>query len=372
MDISSLAKLGIKHVANHAAQSVYLHSGVNWTSPTNFCGLVTHQCNLYCGFCYDRKDVDPSKEMNLAEWQQALLSVKELAGKFFISFSGGEVMLMKWFPDLVQFCAENDIRAGVLTNGTAITDKTAPRLVAADPFEISLSVDGPTAEIHDQIRGRKGSFDMVTKAVSFFRRERDRQNRNFPIVIRTVINKINLASLPQMVDLVGQIGATALVFQPVHEITDKVMWDWQKRMGAKSDSLVENFWVSEDRFGELDRIRDQLIGLKKGGAPIMTTERELNLLPYHFKREKPSHMARTCTVSLRNFFIQPNGDVQFCHDWPPMGNLRRQSAREIWYGDSAEDLRARSIRCEKQCLVNCSAQRSLLEKVSMAVHLLRQ
>lgn len=371
MDLSSLAKLGIAHVKNHAAQSVYLHSGMNWTSPTNFCGLVTHQCNLYCGFCYDRKDVDPSKEMGFEEWKQALLSIKELAGDYFISFSGGEVMLMKWFPDLLHHCAEHGIKGGVLTNGTAINEKTAPRLVAAEPFELSLSVDGPTAAVHDLIRGRKGSFHMVTEAVRLFRKERDLQGRKFPIIIRTVINKINLPHLPAMVDLVKEIGATAIVFQPVHEITDKVMGDWKTFSGATSDSLTDNFWIGPDQHDELDRVSDRLLQLKQDGAPIMNTEWDLKILSYHFKGEKPDNLARVCTVSLRNFFIQPNGDVQFCHDWPPIGNLRHQSAKEIWYGDHAEKLRQDSIHCEKQCLVNCSAQRTLLEKVSMAMHLLR-
>jgi MoaA/NifB/PqqE/SkfB family radical SAM enzyme len=371
MDFGSLARLGIKHVKNHAAQSIYLHSGMNWTSPTTFCGLVTHQCNLYCGFCYDRKDVDPTKEMSFDEWRRALLSVKELAGEYFISFSGGEVMLMKWFPDLLQFCADNGIKGGVLTNGTAINDKTAPRLIGANPFELSLSIDGPTAEIHDRVRGRKGSFDMVCRAVSLFRKERDRQGKSFPIIVRCVINRINLAGLPAMVDLVKEIGATAIVFQPVQEITDKVMFDWQRITSAATDSLRDNFWIAEDQWEELDRVTETLMTLKKAGAPIMSTERELKLFAYHFRGEKPSEMSRTCTVSLRNFFIQPNGDVQFCHDWPPIGNLRQQGAKDIWFGEHAESLRQKSLSCEKQCLVNCSAQRTLIEKASMALHLLR-
>lgn len=371
MNIADLTKLGFKHLANHAAQAAYLHSGINWTRPTNFCGLVTHQCNLFCGFCYDRKDVDPAKEMSFSEWKQALLSVKEFAGNYFISFSGGEVMLMKWFPDLVHYCHENGIKAGVLTNGTAINEKTAPRLVEAEPFEIGLSVDGPNAEIHDLIRGRKGAFAMVTQAVSLLRRERDRQEKTFPIILRCVINKFNLLYLPAMAGLVNEIGGTAIIFQPVHEITDKVMADWKRVTGSGSDGLRENFWIGGERLIELDRVVDRLLELKAGGAPIMNTERDLKLLSYHFRDQKPEGMARTCTVSLRNFFIQPNGDVQFCHDWPPIGNLRRQSAKDIWHSDHAESLRKKAIHCEKQCLVNCSAQRTLLEKVSMAMHLLR-
>jgi radical SAM protein with 4Fe4S-binding SPASM domain len=216
------------------------------------------------------------------------------------------------------------------------------------------------------------SFEMVARAVRAFRQERDRQGHSFPIIVRTVINRINLRHLTAMPKLVDEIGATAIVFQPVHEITDKVMLDWQKHTGARSDSLRENFWVGGDQLALLDRTVDELLELKAKGAPIMNTERDLELLRFHFRGEKPSNMARTCTVSLRNFFIQPSGDVQFCHDWPAIGNLRHQTAKEIWQGDLANDLRRKSLHCEKQCLVNCSAQRTLVEKASMALHLLRQ
>ncbi len=372
MKLGDLATFGLKHIQNHSAQSLYLHTGVNWTTPTNFCGLVTHQCNLFCGFCFDRKDVDPAKEMGLAEWQQALLSIKELVGEYFISFSGGEVMLMKWFPELLKFCADNGIKGGVLTNGTAINEKNAELLVAANPFELSVSADGPNEEIHDHIRGYKGSFEKVKRALILFREERERQQKQFPIIVRCVINRINLPHLPDMIQLVEEVGATSIIFQPVHEISDKVMWGWQKFANTENSSFTENFWVQESEFGELDRITDHLISLKKNNAPIMNTERDLKLIPYHFKRTTPTQLSRVCTVSLRNFFIQPNGDVQFCHDWPPIGNLRVQSAKEIWQSEHAESLRKQSIHCDKQCLVNCSTQRTLLEKAEMALHLLRQ
>lgn len=371
MDVRSLAGLGFKHAKNHAAQSLYLSSGINWTKPTSFCGLVTHQCNLFCGFCYDRKDVDPKKEMSFEEWQRALLSIKDMVGSFFISFSGGEVMLMKWFPDLLRFCADNDIKGGVLTNGTAINDKNAERLVGADPFEISLSIDGPEAVVHDRIRGKMGAFEMVTQAVRRFREERDRQNKKFPIIVRSVVNRINIRHLKAMPELVERIGATAIVFQPVHEIQETVMPQWQKVTGCSSNSIRENFWIGEDQAELLGQTVEELLAMKANGAPIMNTERDLRLWRYHFSGDRPENMTRTCTVSLRNFFIQPNGDVQFCHDWPAIGNLRDQTASEIWTSEHAENLRRKSLSCEKQCLVNCSTQRTLLEKASMALHLLK-
>ena len=243
MEIVDLAKLGMKHVANHAAQALYLHSGMNWTRPTNFCGLVTPSVQPFLRLLLRPQGRRSSERDEFCGVEASLAFCQGAGRRILYQLQRGEVMLMKWFPDLLHHCNDNGIKGGVLTNDTAINDKTAPRLVAAEPFEIALSIDGPNAGVHDLIRGRKGSFAMVTRAVSLFRRERDRQGKKFPIIIRCVINKFNLHGLPAMVDLLHDIGGTAIIFQPVHEITEKVMTDWQKERGVSSDSLRENFWI---------------------------------------------------------------------------------------------------------------------------------
>lgn len=99
------------------------------------------------------------------------------------------------------------------------------------------------------------------------------------------------------------------MFQPVHEISDKVMLDWQRITEVASDSLRDNFWVSGNQVETLDRMIDTLLSVKADVVPIMNAERDLKLLGCHFRGEKPVGMARTCMVSMRNFFIQPNRDV---------------------------------------------------------------
>jgi transposase len=104
---------------------------------------------------------------------------------------------------------------------------------------------------------------MVFRAVSLFRQERDRQGKNFPIIIRCVINRLNFASLPAMMEFVHDIGATAIVFRPVQKSPGKVMSEWTTSAHPSNDSLTDNFWLHGAELDSLDQIKDCLIRLKR-------------------------------------------------------------------------------------------------------------
>jgi hypothetical protein len=54
-----------------------------------------------------------------------------------------------------------------------------------------------------------------------------------------------------------------------------------------------------------------------------------------------------CRAGVLSAVIYHNGDVSVCEAHKPLGNLRKQSFKDIWYSDEARRLRA-SIR-DKEC-----------------------
>jgi MoaA/NifB/PqqE/SkfB family radical SAM enzyme len=75
---------------------------------------------------------------------------------------------------------------------------------------------------------------------------------------------------------------------------------------------------------------------------------------------------------MRNFFIRTNGDVEVCvMGFPVIGNVKNQSAREIWYGSQAREVRKGTVTCEKLCLITCLSQKTLGNKVGMALQMLK-
>ena len=141
MDILELAGLGWKHAANLVSEEIYLKTDFDSTRPVTFYGIINERCNVKCRYCEYWKLKEYVEEMSNAEWQDALLSIKDFVGRFSINFSVGEPFLRKDFPDLLAWCHANGIKAGVTTNGSALNARVVARLVAARPFNVNISVD---------------------------------------------------------------------------------------------------------------------------------------------------------------------------------------------------------------------------------------
>ncbi len=358
MDITTLIELAWKHTQNALAEEVYLKTGIDKTRPVTFYGLVNERCNVKCRYCeYWRLD-KYNDEMSIDEWQQALLSIKEFVGKFSINFSGGEPFIKPGFIDLLSWCHVNGISAGVTTNGSALTRRNAAKVVAAHPFNVNISVDAPNAEVHDYLRGYPGLFDKLSAGIRYLLEERQRQNVVFPITIKPTINSSNFRYLPALVEWAQAIGASSVSPQP---------------MGRWTPETYDELWIEEADLPEFERTIDRLVEMKRAGAAILTPDHVLRLMPDHFREKKAPRDVMPCRVGLRNYFIRTNGDVEVCnHGFPTIGNVKTQSARDIWYSAQARATRQDTVACERLCLITCLSQKTLGNKAKMGVELLRR
>ena len=356
MKTSNLVRLGLKHAYNHFAEEVYLKSGKDITKPVTFYGLVNERCNVKCQYCEYWRLPKYQDEMTIEQWQAALLSIKDFVGKFSISFSGGEPFIKPGFLDLMAFCNDNGILSGVTTNGSALTRKNAVKLVETNPFNLNVSVDAPTAEIHDHLRGYDGLFQRLSDGIKYVREERDKRGLDFPIIIKTVVNKKNYKLLPDMLRWVKEVGATALNFQPMDRWTPET---------------YDELWIEADEHDELQKVADEMIALKRAGEPLLNSESLTSLLVPHFREEKAPPEAMPCRIGLRDFFIRTNGNVEVCFFYPAIGNIKEQSAREIWHGTKAKEIRKQTVECERLCLYTCLSQKTLGDKVKMGMKLLK-
>ena len=358
MDITTLIELAWKHTQNAVAEEVYLKTGFDKTRPVTFYGLVNERCNVKCRYCeYWRREVYKD-EMSIEEWQNALLSIKEFVGRYSINFSGGEPFIKPGFIGLLAWCHANGITAGVTTNGSALTRRNAAKVVAAQPFNVNISVDGPSAEIHDYLRGYPGLFAKLSAGIGHLLEERRHQNVMFPITIKPTVNSHNFRHLPALVEWAQAIGATSVSPQPMNRWTPET---------------YDELWIEEAELPEFEAVIEQLIAMKRAGAAILTPEHVLGLMPDHFREKKAPEEVMPCRVGLRNYFIRTNGDVEMCGlGFPTIGNVKTQSAREIWYSADARTTRADTVACDKLCLITCLSQKTLGDKAKMGFELLRR
>lgn len=351
-----LTQLAWMHARNDLAETLYLNTAIDVTRPVHFYGIVNFRCNIKCRYCDFWRWKHYDEEMSITEWQSALQSVKDFVGPFAISFSGGEPFIKPGFVDLLTWCHDNAIKAGVTTNGLGLTEKIAKRVAMAHPFNVNISVDAPDAEIQDYVRGHSGLFQRICAGIHNLAAARAEAGADFPIVIKAVVTSQNFRELPALVSWCTEIGASCVNIQPMDRLTPE---------------SEEELWIGARDQGALQEIVDRLVAMKRDGAPILNNETTLRLIPNHFRDERAPKETMPCRVGMRNFFIKPQGEVEVCWFFPPIGNIREQSAKDIWYGEKAATIRRQTVECDRLCLFTCLSQKTLKDKVKMGMTLLR-
>ena len=358
MRLFEIGAVALHHARNAVAEEIYLRTGRDFTRPVAIHAMVNEICNYKCRYCEYWRMPSYRPEMSIAEWQKALLDLRDfLGGGYHVEFSGGEPYLKKGFLELLEFCHTNRVKWGVTTNGSAFSSqKVVAATVAARPLNVNISIDSMRAEAHDYSRGIEGSLDRILNGIGNLQSARKSAGLDFPIIIKPVVHRLNFRDLPEMVRWIQEIGAAAINFQPVDRWTAET---------------YNELWIEDARdLADLKTVRDQLIELKRGGAPIMNSELLLRAWDQHFLEQPAPEEYRPCRVGMRNYFIRPDGDVEVCWYYKPIGNVRASTAREIWRGEEASERRKETVACDSLCLFTCLSQKTFTDKVRMGLVLI--
>jgi len=133
---------------------------------------LTYRCQNRCTFCYadapDRgRDV---AEMTTAQVKRVLDRIMDEARCPTVSFTGGEPTLRPDLPELIAYGKGKGLRVNLITNGLRCADEDfVAELAAAGLDSAQVSLEGPTAAIHDAITQHPGAFQRTVRAVGLLR-----------------------------------------------------------------------------------------------------------------------------------------------------------------------------------------------------------
>jgi radical SAM protein with 4Fe4S-binding SPASM domain len=358
MDKSTVVRLGLRRVDGAAREWAYLKLGMDFTRPDSIRATINHRCNYKCPYCYSWQRTE-YPEISIEQWKKGLLSLREYIGKYTIQFSGGEPFLKKGFTDLLTFCRDNDIRWGVISNGSVFVQSVVSKVVDALPLNIDISIDSPDPAANDLVRGAKESVQVIGAGIRRLADERRKKRAKFLIRVKPTVTAHNVETLPTLVDWATECGADIVDFSVVRPEEF-----WTKETYA-------NVWVDESRLAKLSASIERLICMKNSGAAIETSiEKLLSFVP-HFQGLEVKHGAVPCRVGMRDYFISPTGDVNMCWEYPVIGNITQKSAREIWQGPLANSVRGDTVKCSKFgtiiCANSCRTHRTIKQEISRAL-----
>lgn len=179
---------------------------------------VTSRCNFNCPHCL-RNAVDRKKtiieDLPISTFETVLKEGKKL-GFGFVSFTGGEPILHPKFSELVSLATHYNYRYNIASNGWLYKNYWPIIEKNRQNFElIFFSVDGTTAEIHDSVRNRIGSFNKLIEAIEFYKK------KQLPIVMTFCMTKKNIQELEKMPDFCLNLGVNCLKLTTVISVKDK-------------------------------------------------------------------------------------------------------------------------------------------------------
>ncbi len=140
------------------------------------------RCNLHCKICYTRKTSPILSDGQILDFIERYEKVKKLQT---ITFCGGEVFTLKYFPALLNKLTDDGKFVQIITNGTI--DKLA-EIKNSNLINLIVSLDG-LAYYHDANRGL-GNFE---KSIGFLQKAHKLgfHTEIFSIVTRQNLNQIN-------------------------------------------------------------------------------------------------------------------------------------------------------------------------------------
>ena len=141
-------------------------------APRNVYWEMTRACDLACKHC--RASAIPNRdplELTTAEAKRLLTEVKGMGSMLVLT--GGDPMKREDLFELIAYARRIGLPLAITPSITPTLTRGAIRRFAdLGVAALGVSLDGPTAEVHDEFRGVSGTFERLTLPIRTHRTDR--------------------------------------------------------------------------------------------------------------------------------------------------------------------------------------------------------
>src|SRR6202048_3937600 len=127
---------------------------------------LTYRCNERCIHCY--LDHDDHGEMTTLEMKDLLDQMAD-AGVFYLTISGGEIMMRRDFFEILEHARKRTFCIKLKTNGVLIREKQAQLIHSLGVESVQVSIYSHRPEVHDAITKMPGSLKQSIDAIRLLR-----------------------------------------------------------------------------------------------------------------------------------------------------------------------------------------------------------
>ena len=152
---------------------------------------ITERCNFKCRYCFAY--FKHRADLPLENWKKIIDDLKVYGNISAINFAGGEPILYKDFPELIDYARNLDFKVSIISNGSLLLDeKFAPADIFSRLDTLGISVDSFDEKILIKLGRCDGSFRILSKEKFLEIIERAKSvNPSIKIKINTVVSQLN-------------------------------------------------------------------------------------------------------------------------------------------------------------------------------------
>ena len=302
--------------------------------PRNITLTLNYICNQNCIMC-DIKNhkFDKKYEISFEEVKKIIDEMKDLNIPDLV-LTGGEPFLYKDIFKVIDYAKYRERKVIMITNGF-YDSRIVNEIIKSEIDHIQVSLDGSTKEIYESIRGVEGSFEVVINNI-----KRLVENNKSVGATVTVIQQ-NYKDLLNIAYLAKELECTALALRPAHISNADPL---------SKDFLGSGVWIPREK---LDLLREMVKKLKIFNAETnyLDFSPGLDLLVDYFENGYIRTL-NSCFIGFTRLIISYNEkdsyEVWMCGGM--VGDIRKKSLKDIWYGKEAYNLRRKIKKCKRRCL----------------------
>ena len=263
---------------------------------------ITYQCNCRCRMCQRWKD-GRTNELSLDEYQQ-LAGMLHAMGSHQISIAGGEPLLREDVFPIIKSFSSRGMSVNLCTNGLLL-EKYEDEICSSGMTCVTVSLDGASAEIHDEMRGMPGSLEQIEEGI---RRLLMRPRPSRPILrVRMTISNQNANEIRAFYQKWQHVVDDVLL-QPVHHCND-AFYTGMEETELYLDPQVIAEQIADTPLANNGYMSRLIESLKSCGA-----------FPHH-----------QCYAGVMMARIDPWGNVYPClEQHSRVGSIREKDFRTIW------------------------------------------
>jgi radical SAM protein with 4Fe4S-binding SPASM domain len=258
---------------------------------------LTYRCNERCVHCY--LDHHDHGEMTTAEIKNLLDQMAD-AGVFYLTISGGEIMMRRDFFEILEHARFRTFCIKLKTNGILIRQQEADRIKTLGVESVQVSIYSHIPEVHDAITKLPGSLGQSIEAIRRLRAH------GIQVTIANVLMVQNVNDFEGVRALANELGAKFTMDPTITPMMD-------------GDRNVLDLNVDEGTLRDVFRNQSLVVGdiEEVCAPPLGPGEEDMDQMP--------------CSAGHTACYVSPYGDVYPCVQFPlPSGNVRQMKFVDIW------------------------------------------